>query len=87
MAGDAVTLELDGQEVRLSSPGRVLFAERGETKRDLVSYYERVAAPLARDDGRASGAAAAVPEGRGRPVVLPEADPGQRARVAARRPP
>ena len=57
MAGDAVTLELDGQEVRLSSPGRVLFAERGETKRDLVRYYERVATPLARDMG-------------GRPVLL-----------------
>ena len=57
MAGDAVILELDGQEVRLSSPDRVLFPERGETKRDLVRFYERVAAPLRREMG-------------GRPVLL-----------------
>jgi DNA ligase D len=54
---DVATLELDGQEVKLSSPDRVLFTEHGETKRDLVRYYERVAAPLRRDIG-------------GRPVLL-----------------
>src|SRR3954468_16559921 len=31
---DAEVLELDGREVRLTSPGKVLFGERGETKRD-----------------------------------------------------
>ena len=40
---DEELLELDGREVRLTSPGKVLFAERGETKRDLVDYYLRVA--------------------------------------------
>ncbi|HET6549197.1 MAG TPA: non-homologous end-joining DNA ligase [Solirubrobacter sp.] len=45
---DADVLQLDGREVRLSSPGRVLFAERGETKRDLVEYYARVREPLLR---------------------------------------
>src|SRR3954451_8896196 len=38
----AMVLELSGREVALSSPDRVLFAERGETKRDLVDYYVRV---------------------------------------------
>lgn len=57
MADDAVLIELDGQPVRLSSPDRVLFAQRGETKRDLVRYYERVAVPLRREMG-------------GRPVLL-----------------
>src|SRR3954465_12153074 len=43
---DAEILELDGREGRLSSPGKVLFAERGETKRDLVEYYRSVGEPL-----------------------------------------
>src|SRR5215207_1345465 len=48
---DDEVLELDGREVRLSSPGKVLFAERGETKRDLVEYYLRVGEPLLRTMG------------------------------------
>ncbi|QBI19870.1 ATP-dependent DNA ligase [Egibacter rhizosphaerae] len=43
---DAVMLELDGHEVRVSSPDKVFFAERGETKRDLIGYYQAVAEPL-----------------------------------------
>jgi len=57
VADDAQVLELDGREVRLSSPGKVLFAERGETKRDLVDYYVRVGEPLLRTMG-------------GRPVLM-----------------
>ncbi len=40
------TLEVDGREVSLSSPDKVLFAERGETKLDLARYYARIAGPL-----------------------------------------
>ena len=54
---DEEVLKLDGREVRLSSPGKVLFAERGETKRDLVGYYLRVGEALMR----------AI---RGRPVLM-----------------
>ena len=43
---DAEVLEVAGRDVRLSSPGKVLFAERGETKRDLVDYYLRIGEPL-----------------------------------------
>src|SRR3954470_17769163 len=57
MSSDAEVLELAGREVRLSSPGRVLFAERGETKRDLVDYYVRVGEALLRTMG-------------GRPVLM-----------------
>ena len=39
MADDAEVLELAGREVRITSPGKVLFKERGETKLDLVRYY------------------------------------------------
>jgi DNA ligase D len=45
MAGEEI-LELDGREVRITSPDKVLFAEHGETKLDLVRYYEAVGGPL-----------------------------------------
>ena len=58
---DAQVLELAGREVRITSPGKVLFAERGETKLDLVRYYAAVAEPLHAHDGRPAGAHAALP--------------------------
>ena len=33
------TITVDGHDVRVSSPGKVFFPERGETKLDLVEYY------------------------------------------------
>jgi DNA ligase D len=36
---DAVELEVGGRTVRLSSPERVYFSARGETKLDLARYY------------------------------------------------
>ena len=38
-AGEAVELEVEGRTVRLTSPDRVYFPERGETKLDLARYY------------------------------------------------
>ena len=35
-------LDVDGREVRISSPERVYFSARGETKLDLVRYYMSV---------------------------------------------
>ena len=40
--GEAVVLDVDGYDVRLSSPDRSTSAERGETKLDLAHYYESV---------------------------------------------
>ena len=37
--GDPVELEVGDKVVRLSSPGRVYFPARGETKLDLARYY------------------------------------------------
>ena len=54
---DAVAVEASGQEVTITSPGKVFFAERGDTKLDLVRYYQAVEAPLLRAMG-------------GRPVLL-----------------
>ncbi len=54
---DAVTLQAGGREVAITSPGKVFFAERGETKLDLARYYQAVEEPLLRAM-------------RGRPVLL-----------------
>ena len=37
--GDHVEIEVDGRTVRVSNPRKVFFAERNETKLDLVNYY------------------------------------------------
>ncbi|WP_431797656.1 non-homologous end-joining DNA ligase [Microbacterium kunmingense] len=50
-------LDVDGEEVRISSPDKVVFPEPGITKLDLVEYYLAVA------DGALRGAG-------GRPMVL-----------------
>jgi DNA ligase D len=44
-------VEIDGREVRITSPDKVFFSERGETKRDLVRHYLRFAEPLMRTMG------------------------------------
>ena len=40
--GDAVELEVGDRTVRISSPDRVYFSARGETKLDLARYYMSV---------------------------------------------
>ena len=37
--GEHVDIEVDGRTVRVSNPSKVFFAERNETKLDLVNYY------------------------------------------------
>jgi DNA ligase D len=41
-----LTLDVDGKAVKISSPEKVFFSARGETKGDLVAYYQAVAGPL-----------------------------------------
>ena len=67
MAGDAQVLELAGREVRITSPDKVLFAERGETKLDLVRYYAAVAEPLMRTMGGRPVLMQRFPQGAGGP--------------------
>ena len=45
---DSITVDVDGTEVTISHPEKVFFPERGETKLDLVRYYQSVAEPLMR---------------------------------------
>ena len=67
VVGDEEVLELDGREVPLSSPGKVLFGERGETKRDLVDYYLRAGEPLLRTMGGRPVLMQRFPHGAGGP--------------------
>ena len=75
-----VTLVLDGREVTITSPDKVFFPERKETKLDLVKFYQAVRDPLMAAMG-------------GRPVLLqrfPEGAGGSsffQKRVPAARPP
>lgn len=46
MAADVVHLDIAGRQVRISSPDKVFFSGRGETKLDLINYYLRVQEPL-----------------------------------------
>jgi DNA ligase D len=39
-------LSIDGHEVKITSPDKVFFPERGETKIDLVNHYLRFAEPV-----------------------------------------
>ena len=52
-----VDVELSGRTVRVTNPDKVMFPERGETKLDLVRYYQSIEAPLLRAMG-------------GRPVLM-----------------
>jgi DNA ligase D len=45
---DAVVLTVDGHEVRISSPDRVYFSARGETKLELARYYISVGEGIVR---------------------------------------
>jgi DNA ligase D len=54
---EAVEIELGGRAVRITSPTKVMFPDGGQTKVDLVRYYESVEEPLLRAMG-------------GRPVLM-----------------
>ena len=73
-------MEVDGQEVPLTSPGKVLFSDRGETKRDLVDYYLQVREPLLRTMGGRPVLMQRFPRGAGGPSFfqkrVPENAPG-----------
>ena len=64
---DARMLELAGREVRITSPDKVFFRERGETKLDLVRYYAAVAEPLMRAMGGRPVLMQRFPQGAGGP--------------------
>ena len=50
-------VRIDGHDVRITSPGKILFPEDGITKRDLIDYYRRIAPWI-------------LPHLRGRPLTM-----------------
>jgi DNA ligase D len=51
VATDERTLEIAGHSIAFTSPDKVFFSERGETKLDLMRYYLAVAEPFLRAAG------------------------------------
>ncbi|MGY1869001.1 MULTISPECIES: non-homologous end-joining DNA ligase [Nocardia] len=43
---ESVDIETGGRTVTISNPGKVYFTKRGETKLDLVRYYQAIAEPF-----------------------------------------
>jgi DNA ligase D len=48
---DESVLDVAGRELTITSPSKVLFSERGDTKLDVVQYYVSVAEPFMRAAG------------------------------------
>lgn len=59
----ARVVEAAGREVKVSSPDKVFFPERGETKLDLVNYYLAIEEPLMRAMGDRPTLMQRFPEG------------------------
>jgi DNA ligase D len=60
-------VDAGGREMRITSADKVFFAEHGETKRDLVDHYLRVAEPLLRTMGGRPTMLQRFPEGASGP--------------------
>jgi DNA ligase D len=60
-------MQVAGREVTISSPEKVFFPGRGETKLDLVNYYLSVAEPLMRTMGGRPVLMQRFPKGAGGP--------------------
>jgi DNA ligase D len=79
MAEEAVVVEASGREIPITSPSKVFFAERRDTKLDLARYYQAVEEPLLRAMGGRPVLLQRFPNGAGGPSFfqkrVPEARP------------
>jgi DNA ligase D len=66
-ARDASVVTIAGHDVSISSPDKVFFPVRGETKLDLVHYYMAVAEPLMKAMGGRPVLMQRFPQGAGGP--------------------
>jgi DNA ligase D len=46
VAAQKLVIEVDGRELAISSPDKVFFPSRGETKLDLIRYYQAIEGPI-----------------------------------------
>ena len=76
---EVVVVEASGREVPISSPGKVFFSERGDTKLDQVRYYQSVEGPLLAAMGGRPVLLQRFPSGAGGPSFfqkrVPESHP------------
>ena len=77
MSDEEVLVEAAGHQVRITSPDKVLFSERGETKLDLVRYYQAVEEPLMRAMGGRPVLLQRFPHGAGGPSFFQKRVPEQ----------
>jgi len=73
-----VTVEAAGREVQITNPDKVFFAERGDTKLDLVRFYQAVEAPLLRAMGGRPVLLQRFPHGAGGPSFFQKRVPDAR---------
>ena len=78
MADTGVTVEAAGKKLIITRPEKVFFAERGETKLDLVHYYESVAGPLLAAMGGRPVLLQRFPHGAGGPSFFQKRVPDAR---------
>lgn len=78
MGADEVIIEAAGRQQAISHPGKVFFAERGETKLDLARYYEAVEGPLMAAMGGRPVLLQRFPEGVGGPSFFQKRVPAAR---------
>ncbi|MGH7685823.1 MAG: non-homologous end-joining DNA ligase [Candidatus Dormibacteria bacterium] len=78
MEGNTVLVEAAGHELPITSPDKVFFPERGETKLDLVRYYESVEVPLMRAMGGRPVLLQRFPNGAGGPSFFQKRVPDSR---------
>ncbi|MCP3936308.1 MAG: ATP-dependent DNA ligase [Actinomycetia bacterium] len=62
---DAIVLDIDGHELRVSNPAKVFFPERGETKFDLIEYYLSIGPAVMRRMGGRPTLLQRFPDGAG----------------------
>src|SRR5579859_3267961 len=78
MAEGTIPVEAAGHEIAVTSPRKVFFPERGETKLDLVRYYQSVEEPLMRAMGGRPVLLQRFPNGAGGPSFFQKRVPDAR---------
>ena len=75
-ATEGVAVRAAGRDLVVTSPQKVFFAERGETKLDLVRYYQAVEGPLLSAMGGRPVLLQRFPNGAGGPSFFQKRVPG-----------
>lgn len=75
---DVMVVEAAGRELAISHPDRVFFPERGDTKADLVRFYQAVEEPLMRAMGGRPVLLQRFPNGAGGPSFFQKRVPDSR---------